>query len=41
MVYLSSEQGLADLATFRQFVHLKLNLTDNNKWISFGGYKSS
>ena len=35
--YLSSEQGLADLATFRQFIHTGLNLTDDNKWISFGG----
>lgn len=37
LVYLSSEQGLADLATFRQFIHSKFNLTDSNKWISFGG----
>ena len=35
--YLSSEQGLADLATFRQFIHTSHNLTDDNKWISFGG----
>lgn len=35
--YLSSEQGLADLATFRQFIHGKYNLSDSNKWISFGG----
>jgi pimeloyl-ACP methyl ester carboxylesterase len=35
--YLSSEQGLADLATFRQFIHTGFNLTDDNKWISFGG----
>ena len=35
--YLSSEQGLADLATFRQFIHTGMNLTDDNKWISFGG----
>lgn len=35
--YLSSEQGLADLATFRQFIHTSMNLTDDNKWISFGG----
>ena len=34
---MSSEQGLADLATFRQFIHTGLNLTDDNKWISFGG----
>jgi pimeloyl-ACP methyl ester carboxylesterase len=37
LAYLSSEQGLADLATFRQFIHQKLNLTDSKKWISFGG----
>lgn len=35
--YLSSEQGLADLATFRQFIHSSYNLDDSNKWISFGG----
>ena len=35
--YLSSEQGLADLATFRQFIHSKFNLKDSNKWVSFGG----
>ncbi|CAF0704571.1 unnamed protein product [Brachionus calyciflorus] len=35
--YLSSEQGLADLATFRQFIHTSFNLTNSNKWISFGG----
>lgn len=37
MKYLSSEQGLADLATFRQFIHSSFNLTDANRWISFGG----
>jgi hypothetical protein len=37
LVYLSSEQGLADLATFRMFIHKKYNLTDSNRWISFGG----
>lgn len=35
--YLSSEQGLADLATFRQFIHSSFNLTSLNRWISFGG----
>lgn len=35
--YLSSEQGLADLATFRQFIHSSYNLGDSNKWVSFGG----
>ena len=37
LAYLSSEQSLADLATFRQFVHASFNLTDANRWISFGG----
>lgn len=37
MAYLSSRQGLADLAQFRQFIHHSYNLTDKNKWISFGG----
>ena len=37
MVYLSSEQGLADLATFRMFIHKSMNLTDSNRWVSFGG----
>jgi hypothetical protein len=37
LVYLSSEQALADLATFRQFVYGKFNLTASNKCISFGG----
>ncbi len=34
--FLSSEQALADLAYFRQFMAMKMNLT-SNKWISFGG----
>lgn len=37
MVYLSSRQGLADLAQFRDFIHDSYNLTDKNRWISFGG----
>lgn len=37
LVYLSSEQGLADLASFRQFIHNKYNLNDANRWVSFGG----
>jgi serine protease 16 len=36
LIYLSSEQALADLASFREFIHAKLNLTEANKWISFG-----
>lgn len=35
--YLSSEQALADLATFRSYIHTIYNLTDENKWIAFGG----
>lgn len=34
---MSSEQALADLATFRQFIHSKFNLSNSNKWVSFGG----
>lgn len=37
LVYLSSEQALADLASFRTFIHKSYNLTDANRWISFGG----
>ena len=35
--YLSSEQALADLASFRQAMQKKFHLTSSNKWISFGG----
>ena len=35
--YLSSEQALADLAQFRNFIHTSYNLTEKNRWISFGG----
>jgi hypothetical protein len=35
--YLSSEQGLADLATFRNFIHTSHGLDESNRWISFGG----
>ena len=34
--YLSSEQALADLAYFHQYMTDKLQLSDN-KWIAFGG----
>jgi hypothetical protein len=34
--FLSSEQALADLASFRTFLATSRNLT-NNKWIAFGG----
>ena len=35
--YLSSEQALADLATFIRAMNDKYDLTRKNKWISFGG----
>lgn len=35
--YLSSEQAIEDLASFRQFIHNQYKLNDSNKWISFGG----
>ncbi len=35
--YLSSEQALADLATFRTFIHTSMGLSDLSRWISFGG----
>lgn len=37
MRYLSSEQALADIAVFHDFIVNKYQLTKNNKWISFGG----
>jgi len=36
LMYLSSEQALADLAYFRQYISDKLQLS-GNKWIAFGG----
>jgi hypothetical protein len=36
LVYLSSEQALADLAHFSAFINQTMNLT-TNKWIAFGG----
>ncbi|XP_078389407.1 thymus-specific serine protease [Cetorhinus maximus] len=35
--YLSSQQALADLATFHEFINQQYNLTRNNRWICFGG----
>ena len=35
--YLSSEQALGDVAVFHDFIVKKYQLTENNKWISFGG----
>lgn len=37
LIYLNSEQALADLASFRNFIHRSYNLTAANKWVSFGG----
>ena len=37
MCYLSSEQALADVARFHDFIVDKYQLTENNRWISFGG----
>ncbi len=37
LVYLNSEQALADLAYFITKMKEKYNLTDNSKWIAFGG----
>lgn len=37
MRYLSSEQALADVAIFHDFIVKRYQLTHNNKWISFGG----
>ncbi|KAJ6663811.1 hypothetical protein lerEdw1_009890 [Lerista edwardsae] len=35
--FLSSQQALSDLVSFRHFVTEKYNLTPNNTWICFGG----
>lgn len=35
--YLTSEQALADLATFHKFFNDKYQVSDQAKWISFGG----
>ncbi|XP_068174162.1 thymus-specific serine protease [Antennarius striatus] len=37
LIALSSQQALADLAEFHQFISRGLNLTLRNPWISFGG----
>ncbi len=36
LVYLSSEQALADIATFIDAMNREYNLTDS-RWIAFGG----
>ncbi|XP_043536878.1 thymus-specific serine protease [Chiloscyllium plagiosum] len=35
--FLSSQQALADLATFHEFIGQQYNLTRNNRWVCFGG----
>lgn len=35
--YLSSEQALGDLASFREAMVKQFSLTEKNRWISFGG----
>ncbi len=37
LVYLSSEQALADLAYFITAMNEKFNLAHDTKWIAFGG----
>ncbi|XP_060113528.1 thymus-specific serine protease [Heteronotia binoei] len=37
LMFLSSQQALADLASFHMFITQKLHLTQNNTWIGFGG----
>ena len=37
LVYLSSEQALADLATFHEYFNNKYQVPEQTKWISFGG----
>lgn len=35
--YLSSEQALADLATFHDYFNSQYQVSEQAKWISFGG----
>lgn len=37
LVYLSSRQALADVTTLKAVLQTQYNLTDKNRWISFGG----
>lgn len=37
MIYLSSEQALADLAYFIKGMTVKYDIPDGTKWIAFGG----
>jgi hypothetical protein len=36
-MYLTSEQALADLATFREYFNNRYQIPEETKWISFGG----
>jgi hypothetical protein len=35
--YLTSEQALADIVYFQDVIKGQFNLTEENKWVSFGG----
>ena len=37
LVYLSSRQALRDAVYFKEYMVTLHNMTDNNKWVSFGG----
>ena len=37
LAFLSSRQALRDAVNFKQYVVSQLNMTDSNKWVSFGG----
>lgn len=37
LIYLNSEQALADIAYFHQYITNKYNLSITNKWITWGG----
>ena len=37
LVYLSSRQALKDIGTFKQYIVSERNLSESNKWVSFGG----
>ena len=37
LIYLNSKQALADLAAFHEFATEKYGLSDQNKWVSWGG----
>lgn len=37
MTYLSSRQALLDIVSFKKHLLQQYNLTEENRWISFGG----